>query len=364
MTHTSRLFCIFASIGALLTGGCRPGQHQIVPIPAPALESRSVLPDALTFAEYRPPANGITSGIAFGADDAVWFTQNNSYVGRFYNGAFSDVLVRINVDNYTQGPALPILTALSSGVYGGIAYQEQTGFAVSDDIYKINYAGHVSLTNGQQAGMPNPGTMQGIAAGPSAAYATGSFIQAGIPCDTCLYVISSTGGDATRSQDNEAGEAIAYVGGYVYVAADENYGGPSHGIKLYRLNASLSSFTQVASLPAPSHIHFMTAGPDGALWFTDNGRNTIGRYASAHVTEYALPIRNENPEGIVRGLDGALWFTEAQTNRLGRITTTGVITEFNLPFAGGKPTGLVAATTSRTLWYTDIGTGKLGRVSY
>jgi len=362
-----RVFSFPLSIVALLLWGCSSGQHAITPVPEPATQGFLASPAPPTFAEYKPPANGVTTGIAIGADHAVWFTQNNSYVGRFLNGAFSAVYVNVPQFNYMQNNALNILAANSSGVYGGVQYVEQSGFNDQNDIFEISYTHHVSLTSGQQISSPNTGTLQAISAGTSAAYATGSYDALGPPgCNDCLYVISSSGGDAVRTQNYEAGEAIANAGSYIYVAAAENYGnGTQHGIKLYELNAStLTSFTQVAVLAAPSNIHFMTLGPDGALWFTDNGRNAIGRYSSGTVHEYAVPTSNADPEGIVRGLDGALWFTEALSNKLGRITTTGTITEYKLPFTGGKPTGLAAVTTVRNLWYTDIGTGKLGRVIY
>jgi virginiamycin B lyase len=47
----------------------------------------------------------------------------------------------------------------------------------------------------------------------------------------------------------------------------------------------------------------ITAGPDGALWFTQDG--------ACHCV----------PEGITAGPDGALWFTEFNVNQIGRITT-------------------------------------------
>ncbi|MBV9271594.1 MAG: hypothetical protein JO165_10885 [Candidatus Eremiobacteraeota bacterium] len=340
-------------------------------MPQTVPQAERVLPQSMTpaitpvFAEYKPPANGVTYGIAFGHDNAVWFTQHNSYVGR-YNGSFSSVHVNLPQPVFVQNGTKPILAALSSGVYGGVEYYESGGFYAQENIYKITYAHTVSTTSGSEQALQGS-TMQAIAAGTSDVYATGSYIELGPPgCNSCLYVISNTGASAVRTQNYEAGEAIAYIGGYLYVAAAQNYGnGAQHGVRIYKINATtLSGFSLVASLSAPSNINFMTEGPDGALWFTDNGRNAIGRYAPGSLHEYTIPTANAQPVGIARGLDGALWFAEAQVNRIGRITTTGAITQYNLPFAGGHPTGLVAAPTTHTLWFTDTGTGKIGRVLY
>src|ERR1700731_2568477 len=72
----------------------------------------------------------------------------------------------------------------------------------------------------------------------------------------------------------------------------------------------------------------ITAGPDGALWFTEGNANKIGRITTAGVfTEFPVPTANSFPAGITAGPDGNLWFVEAIGN-IGRITTTGVVAEF------------------------------------
>src|SRR5438309_4301981 len=71
----------------------------------------------------------------------------------------------------------------------------------------------------------------------------------------------------------------------------------------------------------PNHI---TAGPDGALWFTELGGN-IGRITTEGTfTEYPVPTPNSAPYAITSGPDGNLWFTEYGANKIGRITPEGV----------------------------------------
>src|SRR3954471_11695845 len=72
----------------------------------------------------------------------------------------------------------------------------------------------------------------------------------------------------------------------------------------------------------------MTAGPDGALWFTERRGEAIGRITTAGtVTEFPVPTSMENPlpdpQGIVAGPDGALWFTEQSGDAISRVTTDG-----------------------------------------
>src|SRR5205814_275274 len=79
--------------------------------------------------------------------------------------------------------------------------------------------------------------------------------------------------------------------------------------------------------------------------------NRIGRTTMEGVTtEYAIPTPRSYPEGITAGPDGALWFTEALVNKIGRITTDGVITEYPIPTPSTYPRG-IAAGPDGNLWF-------------
>jgi virginiamycin B lyase len=63
----------------------------------------------------------------------------------------------------------------------------------------------------------------------------------------------------------------------------------------------------------------ITAGPDGAMWFTELEPNRIGRIMLDGVaTEYEIPTPRSEPSSIVSGPDGALWFVETNANQIGR----------------------------------------------
>ena len=106
----------------------------------------------------------------------------------------------------------------------------------------------------------------------------------------------------------------------------------------------------------------IAAGPDGALWFTlDQG--SIARVTPAgSVTEFPLPDPAGGALGIAAGPDGALWFTEENGNRIGRITISGAITEFTVPTAAAYPQGIIAGPDGN-LWFTERNAGKIGRIS-
>ena len=81
----------------------------------------------------------------------------------------------------------------------------------------------------------------------------------------------------------------------------------------------------VTGFPVPQALgepQFITAGPDGNLWFTALSGNAIGRITTAgSVTAFPIPTASSGPQGITAGLDGNLWFTEFQGNKIRRITT-------------------------------------------
>ena len=88
----------------------------------------------------------------------------------------------------------------------------------------------------------------------------------------------------------------------------------------------------------------ITAGPDGALWFTlasGIGRITTG----GAITAFPLPDAGSSPEAITTGPDRALWFTDltgVPNGAIGRIITSRAITEYPVP----TPMSLAAGRSS------------------
>lgn len=146
------------------------------------------------------------------------------------------------------------------------------------------------------------------------------------------------------------------------------------------VRASAGTFKQ---FPVPTKNGFpssITTGPDGALWFVEDGK--IGRISPTgnnQVTEFSMP-GGRTAASITSGPDDALWFTEPSTGLLGRATTAGVITEFTPPGNPGPNGNLNQPTIDRpqsitrgpdgALWFTEtifsnacvcVTGGKIGR---
>jgi virginiamycin B lyase len=80
------------------------------------------------------------------------------------------------------------------------------------------------------------------------------------------------------------------------------------------------------------------------------------------ITEFAVPTAGTQPVFITAGPDGNLWFTEQNGNEIGRITTTGVITEFAPPTANSVPQG-ISSGPDGNVWFTEYSANKIGRVN-
>jgi virginiamycin B lyase len=131
---------------------------------------------------------------------------------------------------------------------------------------------------------------------------------------------------------------------------------------------AITQFNLPRPPPDDSRPQGITAGPDGALWFTELGTaadtgNRIGRITTAGaITEFPLPTPRSSPFHITAGPDGALWFTEFGANRIGRITTAGTLTEFPLPTPNSGPSGITAGPDG-ALWFSEETGNKIGRIT-
>src|SRR5262249_4539280 len=115
--------------------------------------------------------------------------------------------------------------------------------------------------------------------------------------------------------------------------------------------------------PTPGDLNDIVAGPDGNLWFTDAGRNEIGRITtSGAVTKFPGPTAASRPGGVAAGPDGNLWFTERAANKIAWITRAGVVTELSCPLAPGSGPTSITVGSDGNLWFTETASGSVGRV--
>ncbi len=118
---------------------------------------------------------------------------------------------------------------------------------------------------------------------------------------------------------------------------------------------SVKFFPDTYGDPTPDGI---TAGPDGALWFTDPGMDVIGRITAGGTYTLEAPAGTEVSTGITVGPDKNLWFTTF--DGVGRITTAGTVTLFTDP-SGSFPQGITTGPDG-ALWFAESN-GTVGRIT-
>ncbi len=110
-------------------------------------------------------------------------------------------------------------------------------------------------------------------------------------------------------------------------------------------------------------------GPDGALWFTEQNAGRIGRITTeGALQEFPIPAAAgvaagefgaPAPKGIAVGPEGDVWFTDPGDESVGRVTPAGAVSEFPIPAPAPASPGAIAAYGGR-LWFTEAGLQALG----
>ena len=126
-------------------------------------------------------------------------------------------------------------------------------------------------------------------------------------------------------------------------------GGPTAGV--------VSNFAD----PSMSNPDAITAGPDGALWFTNWNYSSVERISTSGVLTNYPDANAAGPWNIAVGSDGALWFTNVVNNVIARISTKGVESYYAPPALAG-PFG-IAAGPDGALWIANTGASEIGRLT-
>ncbi len=76
--------------------------------------------------------------------------------------------------------------------------------------------------------------------------------------------------------------------------------------------------------------------------------------------EYSVPS-GSTPFAVTAGPDGNVWFTDISTSKIGKITPAGAVTEYSLP-EKSEPYGITVGS-DKNLWFTDRHTNKIGKIT-
>jgi len=104
-----------------------------------------------------------------------------------------------------------------------------------------------------------------------------------------------------------------------------------------------------------AHPHDPAVGADGALWFTEQMQNKIGRVDPATGTfkEFSLKVENSGPHGLAADRDGNIWFTGNFAHYIGKLDPkTGAVTEYKMPDPKAEDPHSLVFDSNGTLWFT------------
>lgn len=130
--------------------------------------------------------------------------------------------------------------------------------------------------------------------------------------------------------------------------------------------ATISVSIKEYTLPAPNSFpHDPAVGPDGSLWYTGMGSNTLGRLnpKTGEIKEYPLEVPNSGPHGLALDKEGNIWFTANFKGYIGRLDPkTGKVKSYKLPEKAGDPHTPVFGLKGM-LWFTVQQGNMVGRLN-
>ncbi|MBV8518059.1 MAG: hypothetical protein JO197_11725 [Acidobacteria bacterium] len=114
-------------------------------------------------------------------------------------------------------------------------------------------------------------------------------------------------------------------------------------------------------MPAPPLR--VLSGPDGALWFTEDGVARIGRLTfDGRVTEFDTGL--DGPaDSLAFAPDGTLWFTQVETDQVGRMLPDGRVQKVDEDHGlDGWATRGIAFDRDGNAWIAESGTSTIRRI--
>lgn len=126
------------------------------------------------------------------------------------------------------------------------------------------------------------------------------------------------------------------------------------------------AWMQMWPLPTPgSRPHDPLATVDGALWYTGQMVNVLGRIdpKTGNIKEYPLKTPHSGPHGLVEDKDGNIWYTGNAAALIGKLDPkTGAVTEYKIPDPNVKDPHTLIFDQSGILWFTAQNSNRVGRL--
>jgi virginiamycin B lyase len=118
--------------------------------------------------------------------------------------------------------------------------------------------------------------------------------------------------------------------------------------------------------PTPgSRPHDPLATKDGALWYTGQMNNVLGRIdpKTGKVKEFPVTTPHSGPHGLVEDKDGNIWYTGNTGALIGKLDPkTGAVTEYKMPDPTVKDPHTLIFDQGGILWFVAQNANRIGRL--
>jgi streptogramin lyase len=293
-----------------------------------------------TISEFKiVTANSQPGDMTVGADDNVWFVdQNTDKIGRITKkGGITGFLI----PTPTSKP-----TGITTGSDGAVWFTESAGNKIGRTVTGRTF-GQTTISNA--ASSP-----RGITAGPDGnlyfveyAAHTVNKILVGAPHTISTVATLPVGSGPVRIATGPDGN--------LWVTESKIH-------SVARVALPGGAITQVA-LPASAAPSRIVAGPDGNMWVAEPGINRV-----AQITTAATPVVSQisvpgKPTGIAAGGDGnTMWVTEQSGNNIARIIISPLsVKAFAIPTKSSSPGGITLGGDGN-VWFSENAGDKIGRL--
>jgi virginiamycin B lyase len=266
-------------------------------------------------------STGITNNanpisVAAGSDGNLWFTE-------FGLGKVASITTSGTVKEYlTPSGATSSPYGIVSGPDGNMWFAEDsTTYSNIGKFSPTAMDGGLGLILEFTTATASSGPAE-IAAGPDGKL---WFTETGVDKIGSITTAGTGAADfaLTANSLEEGGITAGSDGNMWFAEENPGAGDPASGHAIGNITTSGATITRIPFTNTFTSPAGIVTGPDGAIWFAENGNNSIGRISPTDtnhtIVEFPLPTANGNPVGIVKGPDGALWFTECLTGLIGRL---------------------------------------------
>ena len=295
--------------------------------------------------EYNVPSpNSETSGITYGSDGNIWFTERQTNkIGKMTPAG---VFTEYNVPTAGADPL-----SITAGPDGNLWFTENG----ANNIAKITPTGTIT-----EYSIPS----------------TNSFGLASITAGPDGNLWFTEGNNDKIAKITPSGTITEYaIPVTLYGASPSGIASGTDGkIWFTQLNAnkigSVTTSGVFAEYDIPTSSSFpwdIAAGTDGNYWFIEGSGSTNGKVAritpAGVITEFPLLHPASYPWRIATGPGGSLWFSESSAlGLIAQINPNGTITEYNVPSTNAGAYDLVE-DGNHNMWFAESATDKIAKIS-